>query len=104
MRVAGAGVLPRAATLTPAANECLSDRSEKKTRLPAHLAQSIVMAGMAAKPAPSFQLWPWEMFCKPPLLMMSLIMTLSLMWVWNTCVRKCTRETRTTTCWVGIGF
>ena len=35
---------------------------------------------------------------QPPLL------TLSQMWVWNTCVRKCTRETRATTCWVGIDF
>ena len=61
MRDAGARILPRAATPTAAASECLSDKYENQ--LPAHLAQSTLMAGMAATPAPSFPLWPCEMFC-----------------------------------------
>ena len=83
MRVEGARILPRATTPTAAPNGCLSNKYENK--LPAHLAQSVLMDGMAAIPAPSFPSWPCEAFCKQLLLMVP------LMWVWNICVRKCPR-------------
>ena len=67
MRVEGARILPRATTPTAATNECLSEKYENK--LPAHLVQSILMAGMAAMPAPSFPPWPCKTFCKQLLLM-----------------------------------
>ena len=62
MRVEGARILPRATTPTAANNECFSDKYENQ--FPAHLAQSILMAGMAAISAPSFPPWPCETFCK----------------------------------------
>ena len=83
MRVKGARIQPRPTTPTAGTNECLSDKYENM--LPAHLAQSILMAGMAAMPAPSFPPWPCEMFCKQLLLMVP------LMWIRNTHLRKCTR-------------
>ena len=49
-----------AASPTAAANDCHSDKYENK--LPAHLAQSILMAGLAAMPAPSFPAWPYGAF------------------------------------------
>ena len=71
MRVEGARILPRATTPTAAHNECLSDKYENK--LPAHLAQSVLMAEMAAMPAPLFPPWPCETFCKQLLLIVPLM-------------------------------
>ena len=69
MRVEGA------TTPTAAPNECLSNKYENK--FPSHLAQSVLVAGMAAMPAPSFPPWPCETFCK------QLLLIVPLMWMWN---------------------